>query len=389
LGKDSSKWTKVHALSRSQKDSYPKHVEHDSIDLTGDANKMAEQLKGVEGEYLFFAAYLQKDSEQENWDVNGAMLDNFLRALDTTGASKKLKRVILVTGAKQYGLHLGRPKNPMFESDPRIEGPGRPPNFYYNQQDILKKHASSRGYDWVVTYPNDVIGFAKNNFMNLSTSLGLYAAVSKELNGELVWPGNSTFYHAGTSFTSSKLHADFCQWAALEPRCSNQAFNVVNGDTESYENLWPKLAARFGCTVPKDQLVRDLGANSSSQQPLAETPPIADFADTLGLVGSEAVKQTLLEARLDVTKWAARDDVKAAWGRLAERHGLEKDAFEKATWAFLLFVLGRPFNILISMSKAREYGYTGYKDTWKALEEVFEELEQEKYLPPTSSGNKS
>ena len=64
---------------------------------------MAKALQGVEAEYLFFAAYLQKDSEQENWDVNGAMLRNFLDALDFTGASKKLKRVVLVTGAKQYG----------------------------------------------------------------------------------------------------------------------------------------------------------------------------------------------------------------------------------------------------------------------------------------------
>ena len=32
---------------------------------------MAEQLKGVEAEYIFFAAYLAKDSEEELWDVNG------------------------------------------------------------------------------------------------------------------------------------------------------------------------------------------------------------------------------------------------------------------------------------------------------------------------------
>ena len=61
----------MYALSRSQKEKYPSHVKHDTIDLTGDAKAMAEQLQGVEGEYLFFAAYLQKDSEQEMWDVNG------------------------------------------------------------------------------------------------------------------------------------------------------------------------------------------------------------------------------------------------------------------------------------------------------------------------------
>lgn len=35
---------------------------------------MAKQLEGVEAEYLFFAAYLQKDTEQENWDVNGGLV---------------------------------------------------------------------------------------------------------------------------------------------------------------------------------------------------------------------------------------------------------------------------------------------------------------------------
>jgi hypothetical protein len=44
---------------------------HNHIDLTASAGQMAEQLKDVTGEYVFFAAYLQKDTEQENWDVNG------------------------------------------------------------------------------------------------------------------------------------------------------------------------------------------------------------------------------------------------------------------------------------------------------------------------------
>lgn len=65
------------------------------------------------------------------------MLKNFLEALDITGASKKIKRIILTTGGKQYGVHLGCPKQPMEESDPWIEGEGRPPNFYYHQQGIL------------------------------------------------------------------------------------------------------------------------------------------------------------------------------------------------------------------------------------------------------------
>lgn len=71
LGKDPETWQTVHALSRSQKESYPPNVKHDFIDLTGDAKSMAKQLQRIQVDYVFFAAYLQKDTEQENWDVNG------------------------------------------------------------------------------------------------------------------------------------------------------------------------------------------------------------------------------------------------------------------------------------------------------------------------------
>ena len=71
LGKHPEQWQTVHALSRSQKGTYPSNVKHDHVDLTQDAKGMADQLKGIKAEYVFFAAYLQQDTEQGNWDVNG------------------------------------------------------------------------------------------------------------------------------------------------------------------------------------------------------------------------------------------------------------------------------------------------------------------------------
>ena len=359
---------------------------------------MAEQLNGIEAEYVFFAAYLQKDTEQENWDVNGplarysltderadscagAMLRNFLDALDITGASRKLKRVVLTTGAKQYGVHLGAPKNPMEESDPWIEGPERPPNFYYYQQRILAEKAKASKYDWVVTYPNDVIGVAKGNFMNLVTSLGIYASVSKELDGTLVFPGSELFYQYFDCFTYSRLHASFNLWAALEQKASNQAFNVVNGDTESWQNLWPKVARRFDCKIPADQFSTEVDKDKGSEVPLASKPPIAEMAAERGLEGR--VGQGKVVQRIDLVKWSQRQDVKDTWAKLAERHNLEKDSLEKATWGFLGFVLGREYNLVISMSKARRLGWTGYYDTWDSLEECFDELGDEKVIPKT------
>jgi nucleoside-diphosphate-sugar epimerase len=180
LGKDPQTWTTVHALSRHQKEAYPSNVIHDTVDLTAPSpEKLAQQFKdhgsddlkdtiatgGID--YVFFAAYLARDDEAEAAEVNGGMLKNFLSALALMGADRNLRRVVLVTGAKQYGVHLGPVKLPMEEDDPWIEGEGRPPNFYYTQQRVLAEAArKSKGnkWDWVVTYPNDVIGVAKGMY---------------------------------------------------------------------------------------------------------------------------------------------------------------------------------------------------------------------------------
>lgn len=79
--------------------------------------------------------------------------------------------------------------------------------------------------------------------------------------------------------------------------------------------------------------------------------------------------------------WSQREDVKEAWAKLVERQGLEKDGLEKATWGFLGFVLGREYNLVISMSKARKLGWNGYVDTWESLDECFNELGDERVIP--------
>ncbi|KAF9869944.1 nad dependent epimerase dehydratase family protein [Colletotrichum karsti] len=380
LGRHPDQWKTVYAISRSKKDDYPANVKHSFIDLTGSAGEMTKNLQGIEAEYVFFSAYLQKDSEQENWDVNGDMLQNFLSALSQTGASQSIKRILLVTGAKQYGVHLGAVKNPMEESDPWLRDPPFPPNFYYRQQDILHDFCEKNPHiSWTVTYPNDVIGFAKGNFMNLATSLGIYAAVSKELGRDLEFPGSEAFYTKFDSFTSAKLHAEFCEWAIKEPKAANEAFNVVNGDVESWQNLWPKVARRLSMKVKADQFASRSELASETQ--LCEKPPRSVLEERIGLKGKTAPSK--LEQRIDMVKWSQQDDVKKAWDRLAEREGLEKDAFEKATWAFLGFVLGRNYDLVISMSKAREMGWTGYADTWLSLSNTFRELEAQNILPRT------
>ena len=275
---------------------------------------------------------------------------------------------------------------PMEESDPRLADSDRPPNFYYKQQDILAQKSSTQGWDWVVTYPNIVIGVAKNNFMNLATSLGIYCAVTKELGEELVWPGSPDFYVGFDCFTSSSLHAEFDLWAALDPKASKQVFNVVNGDIESWQNMWPKVARKFGLKIPESMFTEEeqqgkMDEKAGSVVNLMERPPLTEFAAERGLKNTKYARQGRVEQKIDLVKWSQRSDVKAAWKQLAEREGLEHAAFEKGTWAFLGFIFGRNYHMVASMTKARKAGWTGYKDTFDSLSEALDELVTESILP--------
>lgn len=395
LIKDSS-YTKIYTLSRSNAGFKHPKVQHVHLDLQGDTGHMAKELAGISAEHIFFCAYLASDDPSETDRINASLLSNFLEAIVKIGAEKQLKRFILTCGFKQYGVHLGRVKQPLMEDDPLLQGNAGgvswPPIFYYSQQQVLADAAKKGNWEWVCTLPEDVLGFAKGNFMNEATAIGLYCVVSKAMPGsELPFPGNKDNYFAFNTWTSANLHAKFCLWAASAAGAGNQIFNVTNGDSESFQNIWPKLADRFGCKIP-NRMFSEKGYKNyeSSTIPLKHAKhPLILQAESLGLSNDPLVTDTpTLRLQVDPEKWAKRADVNQVWGKLRDQYGLDQKAWEKATWDFLTFVLGRDWSCIGSMSKARKLGWTGYADTWEELVDTFEQLEKEGILPPLEDLNR-
>ncbi|CAI7633031.1 unnamed protein product [Penicillium manginii] len=389
LIKDPS-YTKIYSLSRSNAGLDHPKVQHVHLDLQGNSDHMAKDLAGVSAEHIFFCAYLPNDDPGETDRINAAMLSSFLSALTKMGEDKHIKRFVLTCGFKQYGVHLGRVKQPSLESDPLLldsaGGVSWPPIFYYTQQQILAKAAKAGNWEWVCTLPEDVLGFAKGNFMNEATAIGLYCVVCKASPGsELPFPGNKDNYLTFNTWTSANLHAQFCLWAAKAAGAGNEIFNVTNGDSESFQNLWPKLAERFGCKIP-DQMFSNSGFKdyeSSTIQLKNTQHPLILHAKNMGLAKDPiATDAPTLRLQIDPEKWAKRSDVNEIWARLRKQYGLDQMAWEKATWDFLTFVLGRDWNCIGSMSKARKLGWTGYADTWDELVDTFERLEEAGILPP-------
>ncbi|KAE8541023.1 hypothetical protein D1P53_002377 [Cryptococcus gattii VGV] len=148
----------------------------------------------------------------------------------------------------------------------------------------------------------------------------------------------------------------------------------MNGDTESFQNLWPRLAARFGCKIPDPMFpnggipyTKGFKNYESSTIQLQNKPPLKAAASALGISSDPAVEKS---------------PILFLQCKLRDMYKLDQNAWDKATWDFLVMTLGRDWSCVGSMSKARKLGWMGYADTWDELEKTFEVLEEQGILPP-------
>lgn len=199
----------------------------------------------------------------------------------------------------------------------------------------------------------------------------------ENIGNELIFPGSGEFYNKAAVFTDASLHARFCRWVSLEPNAANQVLNITNGDVESWMNRWPRVAEYFGLSVPPDQFLRP--APLASETPLHGTPPLSIPGNSVGLEGRSS--QSYIRTRVNLVQWARTKEVREAWNRVSEREGLDPTALDKATWWVADFCWGRDYNIVLSMSKARKLGWTGYLESWDSLRSIFDVLKREQIIP--------
>jgi len=255
------RWSKIYAISRRPP---PKEmmdlltadqrsrVQHVASDFLSTPETIAESMKSakVTADYVFFYSYLQPrpqpgaapwSNAEELVRVNGTLLSNFLQALTITGITPK--RFLLQTGAKNYGVHIGRARAPALESDPR---PTLEPNFYYPQEDMLFDYCQQHGVGWNVIRPSWIIGAVNNAQMNALHPFSVYAAVAAQRKIPLVFPSTWDSWQADAHHATARLTGYLSEWAVLEEKCKNQAFNSQDTSPVSWDRLWEELVRWFG-----------------------------------------------------------------------------------------------------------------------------------------------
>lgn len=304
------------------------HVAADLLDGADTRRQLARPL-GIT--HVFYAAYSERPSWAEMVEPNVRMLANLLDAVEPV--SPALAHVNVMHGTKWYGSHLGPFKTPAREDDPRH----MPPNFYYDQYDLMAERQRGKPWTWSSARPHAICGFAIGNPMNLVMVLAIYAAISKALGLPLRHPGSEANYHALYQCSEASLLARAMVWMASDPACANEAFNITNGDLFRWSNFWPRLAAYFDMEVGSRQQVR-----------------LADMMRDKGPV----------------------------WDRLVAEHGLRPIAYEQiASWAYGDFVFSAGYDIISSTLKARQYGFHEAVDSEAMFLRLFDELRAQRVIP--------
>jgi len=324
-------------------------------------------------DYVFFFSYIQVPPTEGGglWSnaaemarVNTLLLSNFLAALPLSNITPK--RVMLQTGAKNYGVHLGPTKLPQEESDPRVDQ--FEPNFYYPQEDVLWKYCADSGVGWNICMPGPILGAVPDAAMNLAFPLAVYAAVTQRMSATLEFPGDVFSWQSYTSMSSSMLNAYQEEWAVLTPAAENQKFNTWDDSAFTWEAFWPRLAGWYGISWN--------GPDTAAKYVERETR-----FNPRGY-GSKGISKR----RFTFVEWAGREDVRAAWKELATEHNLaQKDLHDLDIPRVLGFLDGtvcRAAPLIFSSDKARKLGWHGFVDTSESLLEVFDDLAKLKMIPP-------
>lgn len=320
----------VIAISRRAPD-FPTRARHLPLDLQDRDGCRAAADALAPATHLFYAAYAADPDVAAEIAPNTAMLANLVGRLEDCAPG--LAHVQLMHGAKWYGTYLGAYRTPAREDDPRPD----PPNFYHAQQDWLAARQAGKAWSWSALRPHFVWGFSTGSAMNLLTGIACWAAIAKHEGRPLAWPGKPGAFTRITQLIDVEVLAEAMEWTATTPAAANAAFNITNGDTCRWEQLWPAIAEFF-----------DMKAGP------VEPVTVAD----------------------------AMADKGPVWDEMVAEHGLQPLPLDRlVNWAYLDKALGNEFDQISSLVRIVQAGWTGFRDTQATITNQLARLRAARIIP--------
>lgn len=303
-----------------------------AVDLTS-AKDCLNKLSGHADitHVLYAARFDHFGGELESKDTNVQMLNNLLDAIEPI--SINLQHIHLVHGTKYYGHTFAKRPVPYREEDVC----GNYKSFYFEQQALVEERQREKKWSWSISRPHAFCNYRTDEPRNLILVVAIYATIMRELGLPLNFPGTKDSYLAKTQFSWLPTLARAAAWMMDDPRCANQAYNVVNGDPVSWSQLWPLFANYFGMEAG-----------------LPDTSSFAEFASDKG----------------------------AIWSEITEKYNLVRtELSEVAQWPYGDYVLSVQWDVISDMSKAQRDGFTERINSKKMWLDGFDYFRTQKIIP--------
>ena len=326
------------SISR-KKDTQQKNIDYLFIDLLSFNNNVVLDVnyekKLSKVTHVVYTAYSDAKKIEDIRLINKKLFKNTLSLINKY--CPNIKHVTLLQGMKAYGSHLGFHKTPSQESDPRTNEK----NFYYDQEDYLKKRSEKIKYKWTILRPHAVIGPKIGTPMNLLMFIAIYANICKFQNLPLIFPGpllaSKYIYQA----TDSNILAKAIEWAGTSKNTVNQIYNITNGDYFRWEHMWPKIAQYFEM----------------------------DYSFKNNFRISDGIENYF-------------DDVDNIWKRISKKeHLIISDLNQLISFKFANYVFNIDWDVMADTTKAREAGFNEFINSEKMFVKKFNELKLLNIIP--------
>ena len=263
-----------------------------------------------------------------------AMLRNLLDAL--TPKAKGLRHITIMQGTKAYGGHVEPAPVPAKERWTRHWHE----NFYWLQEDLLRARQPHAAWTFSILRPQLVFGYAVSSPMNIVAAIGAYAALMREMNQPLNFPGGGRYINAASD---SRLIAQAAYYVATNEIAANETYNVVNGDMLVWQDIWKSIAECFSMKV---------GGNV----PLELTKVMPTHEEIWKKIQNKHDLQSLSLAQLIGSSWQFTDRA-------------------------LAYGLDTPANSVLSPIKLHQHGFHGCMDTEDSFIYWIERMQKNRLLP--------
>ncbi|EEF52310.1 conserved hypothetical protein [Ricinus communis] len=316
-------------------------VEYIQCDISDSAETQSKLSQLTDITHIFYVTWTNRQSEDENCEINGLMFRNVLQAVIPNAPN--LRHICLQTGAKHYvgpfeSLGKIQTHDPPFTEDlPRLDAP----NFYYTLEDIMfEEVAKKEGLTWSIHRPDQIFGFSPYSLMNIIGTLCVYATICKHEGLPLLFPGTKAAWNCYSVASDADLIAEHQIWASVDPYAKDEAFNCNNGDVFKWKHFWKVLAEQFG--------IEEYGFEEGEKR--------------LSLVEMMKGKE-------------------AVWEEIVSENQLQPTKLDEvAVWWFVDLMLGGEA-VISSMNKSKEHGFLGFRNSKNSFASWIDKMKAYKIVP--------